>query len=84
MTKQKHHGLLPFGRIGLAIKNPHTLLLPCPPKSFRHRILHRFEFGPPPCQCSSVFGVIEVGALSMEAARSLDNNIAGRKINSIR
>src|SRR5205823_8992863 len=33
--------------------------------------LQCLEFGPPPCQCSSVFGVIEVGALSMEAARSL-------------
>src|SRR5947207_323143 len=46
--------------------------------------LQCFEFGPPPCQCSSVFGVIEVGALSMEAARSLHCTIACRQINSIR
>src|ERR1700704_3473302 len=84
MTKQKHHCLLPLGWVGLPIKNFHSLLLSCPPKPFSHRILQRFEFGPPPCQCSSVFGVIEVGALSTEAARSLLSKIAAFQIKSIR
>jgi len=53
------------------------------PKSFCHRILQRYEVGPPPCQCSSVIGVIEVGALSMEAARSLLCKIIRCRINSI-
>jgi hypothetical protein len=43
-----------------------------------------FEYGPPPCQCSSVVGVIEVGALSREAARSLQSTIVRCEINSIR
>jgi len=58
-------------------------LLPSPPKCFRHRVLQRVEFGPPPCQCSSVIGVIEVGALSTEAARSFRWSIAARQMNSI-
>jgi hypothetical protein len=55
-----------------------TLLIP-----FSHRFLQDDEFGPPPCQNSSVVGVVEVGALSTEAARSSGANIAGSQRNSI-
>ncbi len=46
--------------------------------------LHQHEFGPPPCQRSSVVGVFEVGALITEAARSSPCNIAGYQMISIR
>src|SRR5438552_19183554 len=43
-----------------------------------------FEFVPHPCQCCSVFGVIEEGARGMEAARSHHCTMACRELNSIR
>jgi hypothetical protein len=46
--------------------------------------LYSHESGPPPCQRSSVVGVIEVGALITEAARSSPCNIAGCQMISIR
>src|SRR5580704_5449314 len=46
--------------------------------------LLQHEFGPPPCQRSSVVGVFEVGALITEAARSSPCNIAVCQTISIR
>jgi hypothetical protein len=68
----------------LRIKNGISIRLPCALNSFSHRFLQRREFGPPPCQRSSVLGVIEVGALSTEAARSFRGSIASCQMISIR
>jgi len=68
MPKQMKLRRLPVGSVGLRIQEPHFHS----PASFAellfHRLLQRLGFGPPPCQQLSVVGVIEVGALSTEAA----------------
>jgi hypothetical protein len=78
LTKQTQRQPSPFGFANLTLTYPNSLRLRCLPECFRHRILQLFEFGPPPRQCSSVVVVIEVGALSTEADRALDNKIAHR------
>ena len=76
LTKETQQWPSPFGFANLTLTYPNSLHLRCLPKCFRHQILQRFEFGPPPRQCSSVVVVIEVGALSMEADRALQSKIA--------
>src|SRR4029077_19201498 len=75
LTKQTHCRPSPFGLANLTFTNSNSLNLCRLPECFCHQILQPYEYGPPPCQCSSVVGVIEVGALSREAARSLMSNI---------
>jgi hypothetical protein len=84
MTKQMNHRLLPFKRVRLPIRTIKSILLPAPLIPFSHRFLQDCESGPPPCQSSSVVGVIEVGALYTEAARSSCDNIARCQRVSIR
>jgi hypothetical protein len=84
MTKQVNHCVLPFGWTQLPIKNLRSLLLRCALNSFSHRFLQRYEPGPPPRQRYSVAGVVEVGALYTEAARSSHCKIAGCQEFSIR
>jgi len=84
MTKQVNHRLLPFKRVRLPIRTMKSILLPAPLIPISHRFLQDCEFGPPPCQNSSVVGVIQVGALCTEAARSSCNNLARYQRVSIR
>ncbi len=84
MAQQAHHRLLLLARTVLSVPDHVSFFLSRLPMCFGQRVLQLVEFGPPPCQRCSVFGVIEVGALSMEAARSLAWKISCRQINSIR
>jgi hypothetical protein len=84
MAKQINQRPSPCAGVRMHIKHRLLILLSCPLRCISQRFLQGREFGPPPCQRSSVFGVIEVGALCTEAARSLLSKIARCQMDAIR